>query len=271
MTMSIGKKTSNKARATVDIKGKRLSAQLRAEGNAAGSLVGVAATLKRLLSDDDGQHDSLVVSMAYELGLDIIEGRLQPGETVNSVELAERFSTSRTPVREALALLEKHGLVEVPPRRRPRVHKAGIEEIRNIYEVRAALHALACELVAKRATSELLAQLRQKFDDMLQAVEAGDVCAYFMANMAFHDVISGACGNPLLQRSLDSLGLIAFNLRHREHSKSGRMHQSLEDHSLLMRALADHNPVLAAAAIRSNIDAALRVLEAQAAQEGESD
>jgi len=242
------------------IKAKRISVRRRADDTAAHSIAVIADTLRRLLTNDS-PHDSLVVSMAHEVGLDIIEGRLKPGDDINSVELAQRFSTSRTPAREALALLEKQGLVEIPPRRRPRVRGADAAEIRNIYELRGAMHALVCELVAERAGDEDLAALRHKFEAMRQAAESGDVHDYFLANMAFHDTATQISGNPLLQRSLDSLGLITFNLRYRTLSQPGRIRQSLEDHSLLMRAFENRNPTLAAALIRSNIQSALKILQ----------
>lgn len=248
------------------VKAKRISAQKRAEDNAAQSPTGMAGTLRRLLTSD-GQSESLVISIAYELGLDIIEGRLKAGDDLNSVDLAERFSISRTPVREALALLEKQGLVEVPPRRRPRVRNPGIREIRNIYEIRAAMHALVCELVAQRATDEDLALLKQRFDAMREASESGNMHEYFLANMAFHDATTEICRNPMLQRSLDLLGLTTFNLRHQTLSQPGRIQQSLEDHAFLMRAFETRDPTLAASIIRSNIHTALKVLEENVAKE----
>ena len=68
-------------------------------------------------------HDrpSLVTEIACDVGAEILEGIRAPGEDLNSVDLSRRYDTSRTPVREALMLLEKEGLIEVPPRRRPSV------------------------------------------------------------------------------------------------------------------------------------------------------
>jgi DNA-binding GntR family transcriptional regulator len=244
----------------IGIKEKRTTARLRAEDTAANSTSGVSGTLWRLLTND-GSQNSLVATMAHDIGLDIIEGRLKAGDDLNSVELAQRFSTSRTPAREALALLEKQGLVEIPARRRPRVRGANPAEIQNIYEIRAAMHGLVCELVTERASAEDIALLKQRFESMRSAAHAGEVHEYFLANMAFHDACTQVCGNPLLQRSLDSLGLITFNLRYRTLSHSGRVTQSLEDHSLLMRAFEERNPTLAASIIRSNIHSALRALQ----------
>ena len=64
---------------------------------------------------------SIADEIAVAVATEIIEGRLSPGDDLNSVDLARMFSTSRTPVREALLMLEREGFVEIAARRRPRV------------------------------------------------------------------------------------------------------------------------------------------------------
>ena len=73
---------------------------------------------------------------------------------MNSAELARRFSTSRTPVREALLLLERESLVIVPPRRRPYVSPVDMAQVREVYEIRASLYALVSELLVARASDD---------------------------------------------------------------------------------------------------------------------
>src|SRR5688572_24453802 len=92
--------------------------------------------------DFEDRRDSLVGKIAAEIGQEIAEGRLAPGAELNSVDLAARFGSSRTPVREALMLLEKEGLVEIPPRRRPRVARIDPNEIEDLYAIREALNEL---------------------------------------------------------------------------------------------------------------------------------
>jgi DNA-binding GntR family transcriptional regulator len=222
---------------------------------------GAGATLRRLLTMDE-DHDSLVVTIAYELGLDIIAGRLKPGADLNSVHIAKRFQTSRTPAREALAMLEKQGLVEIPPRRRARVQSLSLERIRHIYEVRAALHALVAELVAKTASDAEIAMLREKLQAMQAAVESGDVYGYFDANMAFHEAATEICGNPMLKRMMDSFALTTLRLRYRTLTQMDRIKRSVEDHSVLVRAFESRDPTLASAIVRANILSALKLLEA---------
>jgi hypothetical protein len=71
--------------------------------------------LVRLLKLNE-RREPLVVQVATWVGLGVIEGRLRPGQDLNSVDLSHRFKTSRTPVREALMLLEQEGLVEIRAR-----------------------------------------------------------------------------------------------------------------------------------------------------------
>src|SRR5215470_19376014 len=81
----------------------------------------------------------------------IIEGRLKPGDDLNSVDLAKRFSVSRTPVREALFVLSREGLVDWSPRRRPRVSTLNIKNVREIYHLRAVLYAQVSYAIVEQA------------------------------------------------------------------------------------------------------------------------
>src|SRR5262249_25567054 len=155
---------------------------------------------------------------------------LPAGHDLNSVELAKRFSSSRTPVREALMLLEKQELVEIPPRRRPRVAGVSPKEVKHIYEARAALQAFAYELIAANANEEEITALRVLLDEMGAAATACDVDQYFWANVAFHMKAAEACGNPVVTRILESQNLRTLQLRHTSLSLPHRIEQSLADH-----------------------------------------
>jgi len=209
----------------------------------------------------DDRRDSLVGSIAGWVGRAIIEGRLKPGDDLNSVDLANRFGTSRTPPREALLLLEKEGLVEIPVRRRPRVARIGIREVREIYQVRADLHALVAELIVANATDEEISSLRERYAPMEEAARSGDLNDYFWANVALHDRAVEICGNATLRQILDSLGLRTLQLRHLSLSQPRRMEQSCIDHERLLRAYEERDAILASALMRSIITSALSAIE----------
>jgi DNA-binding GntR family transcriptional regulator len=218
------------------------------------------AVAARLVTE---QHDrpSLVSTIAREVAAEIIEDIRKPGDDLNSVELARRYKTSRTPIREALMLLEKEGLVEIPPRRRPRVASLSIKEIRDIYRVRANLLELIAGDIARDVSLDDIRTLQPIVRLMETASKAGDVNAYFWANIDFHERNTELAGNRTVKKIVYSLLLITLRLRRISLSQPGRLLKSYEYHERLCRAYEDRDPTLAAALIRSNHVTGLSVLE----------
>ena len=219
------------------------------------------AVVRRIVAE---RHDrpSLVSRIACEIGAEIIEQWRLPGDDLNSVELSRRYRTSRTPIREALMLLEKEGLVDVPPRRRPRVSAPAIEEIREIYHARAALFELIAVDVARQAASADIASLQAPLDDMARAYGSGRLSDFVWANVEFYDRNTQLANNRVVKRILDSLLLRTLRLRRLSLSQPGRLRSSLDDNTRLLRAYQDRDANLAAALIRSNHINALAALEA---------
>ncbi|HEY1570589.1 MAG TPA: GntR family transcriptional regulator [Pseudonocardiaceae bacterium] len=205
---------------------------------------------------------SLVDKMVEDLAMRIIDGRLPPGADVNSVELARRYGSSRTPVREALLTLQREGLVDIPARRRPRVALVTLAQVREMYEVRASLHALVSELIVQSADESGLDVLRARHDQLRVDAERGDVEAYFWHNVAFRQSEAEIAGNRQLTRLLSTLGLRTLQLRHLSLSFPGRLDRSVEDHERLLAAYTDRDAPLAAALTRSIIMAGYRAIEA---------
>ena len=206
-------------------------------------------------------HESLVEAIVDWIGRAIIEGRLRPNDDLNSVELARRFNTSRTPVREALVRLHSEGLVALSPRRRPRVAPISLTEVREMYELRAALYALVSHSIVERATEADLTVLWRLCRRLIERVQAGDVDGYFWANVAFRDKELEACGNRQIKRALDVLRLRTHQFRHVSTSLPDRMRRSADDHFRLCQAYEDRDPVMAAALNRSIVLTALRAIE----------
>src|SRR3954466_1230640 len=118
----------------------------------------------------------------------ILEGELKPGERLRAEALAQRFGTSRTPIREALLQLEAHGLVEGEPNRGAVVKTFARDDLRDLYEVRALIEPHAAARAATRISDDDIAQLQRLCDDEDQIV----------ANEHFHRIILEAAGSPRL-------------------------------------------------------------------------
>lgn len=220
-----------------------------------------SSTIIARVLEQSTNPDSRVGEIAEWIGRAIIEGHLHPGDDLNSVDLSKKFNTSRTPVREALLLLEKEGLVTIPPRRRPYVARISLVEVRDIYQVRANLFMLAAELIATTASDAAIESLGRFLPRLRETAMVHDVDAYFWANIAFRDMEADLCGNGHVKRILDSLGLRTLQLRHLSLSQPGRLEQSLADRERQVRAYKDRDASLAMALTRSMVFRALAAIE----------
>ena len=130
---------------------------------------------------------------------DILSGRLKPGEKLNISEISERLGVSRTPVREALKQLMSVGLVENVPHRSPFVKKLSIEEIIELYYIRAALEGVASRLASQRLSDEQIRELDRLCTQMEVKARSGKYDDFIENNSKFHFIVYEATNSPRLQ------------------------------------------------------------------------
>src|ERR1700733_15289390 len=193
------------------------------------------ALLVRLKSRRTKTLSSLV---AEELERMIIRGELQAGDRINESTLAQMFSISRGPIREACRSLEKSNLVRVVTNRGVFVRQMSGEQAAEIYEVRAQLFGLAGRLAANRVNSRDIAKLRAMVAEM---EEAKDIDAYYPLNVAFHPCLVELSGNKRLADLSKELHLF----RRRGLVKGDSIVLSNEEHMRIIEALRDRNSELA--------------------------
>ncbi|WP_421731081.1 GntR family transcriptional regulator [Brevundimonas sp.] len=199
------------------------------------------------LQDREG---SLVGKIANEIASGIVNGDLKPGDDLNSVELATRFGTSRTPVREALMLLEKEGLVEIPPRRRPRVAHVTFQEIEELYQIRALLNGMMIELFVTHADEAGLAEAHAVLERMQAAAAADETDLFIEERVQLHAVWADRCGNQTLKKTL-AAWRARISLRRLGIRRPEQIERSLLDHRRLVMACDDRDSNLARELIRS--------------------
>ncbi len=205
--------------------------------------------------------NSVVDQILVAIGTAIVEARLRPGDDLNSVELARMFQSSRTPVREALLTLEREGLVEIAAHRRPRVRRLLLDEVREIYELRATLYALVSRRIVESAAESDLTALRENHRQQEAAAESGDVERYFWLNVAFRNNEAAISGNGTVRRVLDSFGVRTLQLRHLSLSLPGRLRASVSDHERLLHAYEEREADVAAALTQSIVRRGLKAIE----------
>ena len=210
---------------------------------------------------DAGDRAPLAQEIFDEIAIAIVEGRLRPGDVLNSVDLARRFGTSRTPVREALAELERQGTVVIPPRRRPYIAQLTLKQIKDVYDLRASLNTLVSELIVARSPKEGIQELWRWYEALEKDVAEDKVDEYFWHNVGFRLVEARVAGNEELQRILASFGLRTLQFRHLSLSLPGRLQRSLEDHRRLLVAYDESDTQTAVAMTRSLIMLGYRAIE----------
>jgi DNA-binding GntR family transcriptional regulator len=142
-----------------------------------------------------------------ELRSMIASGEIARGARIRQSELAERFASSVTPVREALQQLQAEGVVVGEPHRGLRVAEADLDAIRGAYVVRRLVEPYAAQRASLRITRRELDALDALIERMAQAHATGDGAAASDANRAFHFGIYARCGLPALTRRIEDLWL----------------------------------------------------------------
>jgi DNA-binding GntR family transcriptional regulator len=128
----------------------------------------------------------------------IIDGRLQPGQRLKEEEVARELGISRTPVREALLVLQAEGLVDATPYRGATVRAHTAEDLDDLYQLRALLEGHAARRAAMRITDEGIARLRESCERFDALSDGDDLRELVKENMFFHNTILEAAGSARL-------------------------------------------------------------------------
>ena len=172
----------------------------------------------------------------------IVRGELAAGSRVVERVLCERLNVSRTPMREALKLLEADGLIEISQNRGARVMTLGAEEARHLFEVIAELEGLAAGRAVLTADTEAVAALEDLHAQMLSRYEAREKDSYFDLNSRIHDLVVKLSGNPVLMGSHATLMLRARRGRYVAIFDPARWAESVDEHEALMQAFRTRDP-----------------------------
>ena len=202
------------------------------------------------------ERRALVDKLASQLHARVLSGELPSGTRLRQEALAEEFGVSRTPVREALRKLQAGGLVELQPHRGAVVRGLSSREIRDAYEVRAALEALAAQLAAERISRGQLQRLNHAQGEFRAALERTvarrqggrevgerEIRLWGSANDEFHQTIHEASGNEVLAGTLADLHRnFPRDLSRLVVSESTAMLEAnVREHEAILDALARHD------------------------------
>lgn len=214
------------------------------------------------MSPDPDQTDASQGDDAYaRLLSEIRQGRLRPGDRLTETDLARRLGTSRTPVREAIRLLESDGLVTHTPRVGAVIRQLDLAEITELYEMRAVLEGTAARFAARAAYTSEIDEMEAINAEM--AAATGDVERLYDANRLFHDILRNAARNRFLLRAVEAVQKTLLILGPSTMEEGSRAEEAVAEHARLIDALRARDGDAAEAAMRAHIEAAHRARQRQ--------
>jgi len=144
----------------------------------------------------------------------IFEGKFKPGERIVETQLAKEFDVSKSPIREAIRILEKEGLVIVDEKSRVMVYQPTMKDVEEIYFCRMALESFAAELVTKIATNAELDEIEKTLVQTEQAIRDSQADNTIITlNELFHSLIIQYTQNSRLQKQLNDLKSLTYFFR----------------------------------------------------------
>ena len=169
----------------------------------------------------------------------ILKGELEPGERLMEQRLALKLGVSRTPIREAIHMLEREGLAVTMPRRGAQVAKMTEKDLEDVLEIREALDDLAVSTASKRVTDEDIEKLSNAMVQFEKAVSRGEIREIVEADEDFHNEIYRIAGNPKLSYIVQKLKEQMYRYRY-EYIKDNADYQTLiEEHMNIIKGLKE--------------------------------
>ncbi len=184
---------------------------------------------------------------------EIVNGVFGPGRRLDEQELARRYGTSRTPIREALMQLSAAGLVEMRPRRGAVAVVPDAQRLMEMFEVAAEMEAMAGRLAARRWTDADRENLMAVHADCRLKAGAGDADAYYYENEIFHEAIAAASHSGFLQEQLAALRRRLKPYRRLQLRTHNRIGTSFAEHEAILTALFDRDAEEAARLLRAHV------------------
>jgi len=159
-----------------------------------------------MLENSIAEHQPLPDKIADFVREAIIVGKLKPGEKISEAKLADELHISRTPIREAIRMLESEGFVSIIPRRGTIVSELSLEDVYEFFQVKACLEGFAAGGVATTLSERELNKLKRLNDEEMRAIKKGDFVQYLKIHDEFHQAFLLRAKNRKLLGLIQHMG-----------------------------------------------------------------
>ncbi|MBO1511167.1 GntR family transcriptional regulator [Metabacillus sp. BG109] len=176
----------------------------------------------------------------------IYEGKFQPGERINETQLAKEFNVSKSPIREAIRILEKEGLLVVE-KLKVVVYEPTLKDVKDIYFCRKALESFAVSLTTQMASDEELGEIEDLLEKTEQAIQANeDPDTIIILNEQFHNLIISFTRNSRLQKQVADLKGLIYYFRILNFKGESRAEAIIKQHRTIFNYMKKRDEKLAA-------------------------
>jgi DNA-binding GntR family transcriptional regulator len=180
---------------------------------------------------------SIAETLKLKIEHEILMFQLKPGERLDEARLAERYGSSRTPVREALRQLAAEGFVKIRTHRGAVVSGLSISELVDMFEMMSIYEGVCARLAAKHASPDEMAQIVEAHEACRARCEADDFEGYCVANARFHDSIYRASHNGYLLKQTVSIRNRIGAYRQFQLRRNSRLRDSFREHQAVLDAI----------------------------------
>lgn len=184
----------------------------------------------------------------------VLSGELPPGSKLDEQGLAQRFSVSRTPVREALRRLASTGLIELRHHKGAFVSLMTPEKLEQMFVAMAELEATCARLAAMTMAPVERGRLQRLHESMGEMALKGAIEDFVEANDALHNLIYSGAHNAFLEETTSNLRRRLAPYRRAQFRTTGRLARSHQEHDIVVRAIVTGDPARAHAAMLHHVD-----------------
>ena len=172
-------------------------------------------------------------------------GVLEPGASISVNRMIEELGVSRTPLREALLLLQEQGFVSIQPQRGVKINALTMDDVKDIYEILGGIESRVILSVFDQISSreiELMNTVNLKIET---ALNNGDIISHNQANVEFHDVFLNLSENHRLLRYVHNLKMQLYDFPRRDYGHQWNL-KNLQEHKAFVQLIEDVKPLDAA-------------------------
>jgi DNA-binding GntR family transcriptional regulator len=210
-------------------------------------------TSSQKIEDGSVKRTTLSEAAHQAIRRNIITGVLAPGSKLVVAALAQALQLSATPINEALAGLEREGLVTCSPHRGYFVRTVTPEDIEETYSVREAFELLAVRNAARNADKTVIGQLKEILLQARQSLRETDTSRFSDLDLEFHRVIWNSMNNSLATRVGELIGVQIRLLVATTARAPGRFRGAFEEHNDIYQAIRTGDPMQAESSMRAHL------------------